>query len=290
MISGDNGILKKVVQAKESTDKASVEEKVRLAIQSALSRDYNEYGRITKESLIQELEKNVLIENEDDLEEMEDEKWELNKSGEKYLIYSDGNLEIKKGKLPLGYKELEYIESTGTQYIDTDYKPNQNTQIKAYMKFTNLNNTDNVALFGTRTSYDSSDRYAIVQVGNESNIRTDFYNTVKYSITKTTTYLEVDKNKNVTTINGQSTTNTNGTFTCANNLLIFAMNDRGSAGWKSKSILNFFQIYDNDMLIRNFIPCKNSQGKIGLYDTVTETFFGNANSSGDDFTPGPEVN
>ena len=37
-------------------------------------------------------------------------------------------------RLPNEYQELEYIESTGTQYIDTNYIINANTVIKnAYM-------------------------------------------------------------------------------------------------------------------------------------------------------------
>ena len=30
--------------------------------------------------------------------------------------------------LPSGYTQYEYIESSGTQYIDTGFKPNQNTR------------------------------------------------------------------------------------------------------------------------------------------------------------------
>ena len=32
-------------------------------------------------------------------------------------------MSIKKSKLPSGYTELEYLESTGTQYIDTGIIP-----------------------------------------------------------------------------------------------------------------------------------------------------------------------
>ena len=33
-------------------------------------------------------------------------------------------------KLPIGYKELEYIETTGEQYIDTLFKPTSNSAIE----------------------------------------------------------------------------------------------------------------------------------------------------------------
>ena len=36
--------------------------------------------------------------------------------------------------LPSGYTELEYIESTGTQYIDTGLKGNLNTKVEIDMQ------------------------------------------------------------------------------------------------------------------------------------------------------------
>lgn len=33
------------------------------------------------------------------------------------------------------YTELNYLESTGTQYIDTDYKPTKSTKVEAILKF-----------------------------------------------------------------------------------------------------------------------------------------------------------
>ena len=33
------------------------------------------------------------------------------------------------------------------------------------------------------------------------------------------------------------------------------------------------KIYDNDKIVRDFIPCKNSSGVIGLYDTVNSQFY-----------------
>ena len=46
-------------------------------------------------------------------------------------------------------------------------------------------------------------------------------------------------------------------------------------------------IYDNDIMIRNFVPCKNPNGVVGLYDSVNSQFYQNAGSG--TFTDGPEV-
>ena len=35
------------------------------------------------------------------------------------------------------------------------------------------------------------------------------------------------------------------------------------------------QIYDNDILVRDFVPCINAEGEYGLYDFVNSQFYGN---------------
>ena len=46
-------------------------------------------------------------------------------------------------------------------------------------------------------------------------------------------------------------------------------------------------IYNGDTPIRKFIPCKNSSGAVGLYDTVGGTFYGNSGTGV--FTAGAEI-
>jgi hypothetical protein len=52
--------------------------------------------------------------------------------------------------LPSSYQEVEYIESTGVQYIDSLYKPNYNTEISC--KFAHNEHIINTVVFGARTS------------------------------------------------------------------------------------------------------------------------------------------
>lgn len=187
------------------------------------------------------------------------------------------SLYIKNG---LTYTKLEYIESTGEQWIDTGYKPNNNTRIIAKMSFLKLQN--NTALFGTRTKYDDMDQFSLVQVGNETNIRTDFYNNVRYSIRKTTEPLEIDKNKNTITINNNTSFNDYGEFISKYNLLIFAMNDRGIKSWLADARLEYLKIYDEDKLIRDYIPVLDPNNKPALYDKVEGKFYYNQ-GTGEDF-------
>ncbi|MBQ9658345.1 MAG: hypothetical protein IJV31_06225, partial [Clostridia bacterium] len=55
----------------------------------------------------------------------------------------------------------------------------------------------------------------------------------------------------------------------------------------SSASLKYFKIYINDSIVRDFIPCKNSEGKAGLYDLVENKFYGNSGTG--DFAAGREI-
>lgn len=185
--------------------------------------------------------------------------------------------------LPEGYTELEYIESSGKQYIDTGFKPNQNTRIIADMKLEDKTSTS--VLFGSRVSV-SSLRYEFLSA---SGLFYSPYNTSAGStMTSTLNKILIDKNKNVTSVdNNIFSTFSTATFQCNWNLYLFAVNNNGIANLNTYAKLYSCKIYDNDVLIRNFIPCKNPSGIIGLYDTVNSQFYKNLGTG--TFIAGPEI-
>lgn len=56
--------------------------------------------------------------------------------------------------LPSGYKRREYIQSSGTQYIDTGFKPNNNTKVVIDFELTE-NTGKHQIIFGARSSSSS---------------------------------------------------------------------------------------------------------------------------------------
>ena len=57
------------------------------------------------------------------------------------------------GGLPSEYQQVEYIESNGTQYIDTDYKPSSDTLFDAEMQMTSTSGRINpFGVYDTATS------------------------------------------------------------------------------------------------------------------------------------------
>ena len=130
---------------------------------------------------------------------------------------------------------------------------------------------------------------------------------VYYGTSKTTTKswnagdrIVFDANKNITTINGDSTLLSNFTLNTSSTsimpIVLFttcyqASSDSSitlsNSNWAYYKVFSC-KIYDNDILARNFLPAKNSSGTLGLYDTVNSTFYTNAGTG--TFTAGPNIN
>ena len=203
--------------------------------------------------------------------------------------YATGYQKIKiprksGSRLPEGYTELEYIQSSGTQYINTGVNPNQNTRI---ICDTNLAKQNTAAwLFGARNgSGDSTFGFLTYQNAYRSDYNTNQDQTISDTYTG---FFTVDKDKNVTKINGETKiTNAGGTFQTSYPLFLFANNNGGSVAGYSSCAIQACQIYDNGTLIRDYVPAKNSSGIVGLYDVVNNEFYQNAGTGV--FTAGPEV-
>ena len=177
--------------------------------------------------------------------------------------------------LPEGYTLLSYIESSGTQYIDTGFMPNQDTRVVC--------NCDYVAtssaswLFGVRVSSGQS-AFAFLAYSNK--FRTDYANSYdKYFSADITNVSRIDKNKGTTIVNGTETiVDTYTAFDGQYNLALLAINTAGTISGYSVAKIYSCQIYDNGTLVRDYVPCINASGEFGLYDKVNSQFYGNAGS------------
>ena len=188
-----------------------------------------------------------------------------------------------KSRLPAGYTELEYIESTGTQYIDTGFVPNQDTRV--VMEAEHSVTSAVSWIFGVRTA-SGKNMYAFLAYQNK--YRTDYNTTITSYGTAITAMTKVDKDKNITTLNGTEViTNAYASFDCQYPLFLLAMNTAGTASGFASAKVKIMKIYDNGAIVRNYVPCKDSNGEIGLYDLVNKSFVGNSGSG--EFLAGGEI-
>lgn len=182
-------------------------------------------------------------------------------------------------RLPEGYTEVQYIQSGGTQYIDAGVKPNQNTRVVIKLSATE---TGSHTVFGADIDW-ADNGFALgvgfAHYGKETGTISGLNDGSPH---------EVNFNKNIISID-ESTVLTMGTstFSILHNLALFADNRAGSVREMTTMVLYYCQIYDGNTIIRDYIPCKNAAGAVGLYDVIGAKFYGNAGSG--TFAAGPVV-
>lgn len=181
----------------------------------------------------------------------------------------------KKGLLPAEYTELEYVESSKTQYIDTKIVLTERNAV-ILNGFQNVSGV-NAAIFGA-TNLTTYRGITIGVTGNTNRLtfgsvfeqdRLDIPNKRDSNNTYKLSGKLLQCNDVIKEINNTIKFNT------INTAFLF----RGSPNWPYG---DFFpcrvyglKIFEYDNLILNFIPVINPQGEIGMYDTVSCKFFGN---------------
>lgn len=177
--------------------------------------------------------------------------------------------------LPSGYTRLRYIQSSGTQYINTGFKPNQNTRVVMDVQAVGASGT--YFAFGARQSTTSNAFCLFFYNGWAADYQTGNQRKTFSSIAFTDR-LEIDFNKTVCTLNGQTATFTAATFQSPVEMMLLAVNTNGTIANKLAAKLYACQVYDNGALVRDFVPATNSDGTVGVYDMVNGVFYNNAGS------------
>ena len=214
---------------------------------------------------------------------------DANKSNATVIVKPCVKVCYSKNTLPSTYTELEHIESTGTQYIDTGYKPSPNTGIYADFQFTDIVTTQQ-RLYGVTSdsgsnviSYDfyinSSNQFAYSYQDNTGN-----WSSTDKKIDAYRHIVSFNKNndKNLYIDDGATYSGNiigSPTYTSPYNMYIMATyhNNNGAAAGYSKFKLYSFQIYESGTLVRNYVPAmRNSDNELGLYETINDVFYENS--------------
>lgn len=200
-------------------------------------------------------------------------------------------LKIDHRQLPEEYTKLEYIESTGTQYIDTGFKPTYQTRVVIDVQLAEYASVTR-GIFGSRNanSPTASQSFSMFQT-SATEIRTDYFGTGKtISVDSSSARLLIDKSANATIVGGATVENTAvSSGESPYNLYLLSYNNIGSPPSSGSTAAKLYscQIYDNGTLIRDYIPCLNPSGKVGLFDWENGVFYANAGTGS--FVAGPEI-
>ncbi|MBS7388551.1 MAG: hypothetical protein KIG30_08325 [Eubacteriales bacterium] len=191
-------------------------------------------------------------------------------------------------QLPTEYQEVEYIESTGTQYIDTGYYATANTKVLTDVKVLSVP-ARNAWIFGSRNS-DVTSRYELIWI-NSANEYRFYYGTNNYTFSgvPSTGELAITIASTGATINGVSVTPAAATISSTNSMYIFSCHGGTASNETSYMRLFSFKIYEGNTLMHDFVPCyRKSDNAVGLYDLVNGVFYTNAGTG--DFAKGKNSN
>lgn len=188
--------------------------------------------------------------------------------------------------LPTGYTELEYIQSSGTQYIDTGIFPTNETTINIGYAFLSTPSVES-AVFGCRNA--NANQIWVYYRGQASAYALRYANdTTNYTISSAANvFADISLQNGILTVNGASVSAAASMFSSTYSLYLMAVNNAGAAQYAASARLYSCKILQNDETVKNFIPCKKPDGAVGLYDTVGGQFYGNVGSG--DFTAGPSA-
>ena len=204
--------------------------------------------------------------------------------GKSAVRLSVGDNVLWKG-LPEGYTRLGYIESTGNSYIDTGFCPTSDTRVVCEFMHTSTLSTVN-SIYGGRRSIEKDNFSFRVSANRWQPCYNNEYGTFT-DVPVDKEWHTADQNKNNFCLDGVlRNTCTYAEFTSPVPLTIGSI--KGNAGmYDGYARFRYFRIYDNGVLVRDFIPCKNADGEIGMYDTLNAVFYGNAGSG--EFVAGEAV-
>ncbi len=207
--------------------------------------------------------------------------------GEVSVIARGAEILWQKLKLPIEYQEVDYIESTGTQYIDTAYIPSNKTGLEIVAIGISPSSFSLSAggtwFFGARAGYlnrafgsyyNPSEKkfyYAFGDTMLSASYTTLYENTKTIRVDATGLYVD---EKQILKVSASA-------FTAPVSLILFGLNNNGTNISHTSYKVHCCKIWDNGTLVRDFIPCyRKSDGKVGMYDLVTDELYYN-NGSGE---------
>lgn len=182
-------------------------------------------------------------------------------------------------QLPNGYIRKQYIESSGTQYIDTGVTAKQGLSSAIEMSFTKV--SSDVAILGARKG---GNRFYLAHYYGSFTMGYGEYFTSGITVTAGTKYtietvLKVNDQR--MSIDGSEAIakSVGSNIDLGLNLYLFGLNYDGAINYCVSARCYSCKIYDNGVLVRDFVPCTDPSGVYGMYDLVGKEFYASKRGS-----------
>ena len=198
---------------------------------------------------------------------------------EKKFYYNSGTGTFnykKKDSQNMQLTKVSYIESTGTQYIDTGVKPSNSTKVDIKFMYNSLNGF----VYGSRTSSSGSDAHEFI-INASGLVFPQFdgqHNEISSSYNKIGEEYILSNSQSGAYINGNLIKSYNtATFSSKHSMFLFGLNQNGTVEYrKFIGRLYYCKIYNGDTLVRDFVPVIDGSNIACLYDRVEKKCYYNA--------------
>ena len=172
-------------------------------------------------------------------------------------------------ELPSDFTSLNYLESSGEQFIVMNYKPNNNT--KVIIKFQTSQDYVSAGLIAADSGW-LSNGYGVftgyIEYGEsftQYNFNDGFIHTI-----------ELNENGQCYKDGVLIWTGAQKTFQASYSFTMFCLNRGGTKRDFYIGKIYECQVIEKSVLKHNLRPCVNPFGEYGIYDTVEKQFYGNA--------------
>lgn len=211
------------------------------------------------------------------------------------LCVFGANTICQPGYRPVAYARVEYIESHATEYIDPGRICLEDDIIEMDYEIIDWSAGGDKFMFGVSVYNEGSiwvenfgtDNSWYIRYGGHKSVAAPFAigSDVNYLLKKGTWQLK----KGSFSVNGRQIARPVFEEMPQKNSLIFGRKSTTGGVELRAMRISGFRIMNNNNLIINFIPVKNTTtNEYGMYDTVSRQFFGNISGEGA-FTGGPET-
>lgn len=170
------------------------------------------------------------------------------------------------------YQMLTYIESTGVQYIDTGFVPNQDTRIITDFQY--MKSDHGYRFTGSEVVWSAQEAFRFGTSGGTSWLTAYSSQGYKYSPNADTNRHLLDFNKNIVYLDNKKIAEFDyEEFESYGNAYIFSINSDNIADLAPAKLYSY-KLYDNGLMIRDYVPSIDIvNNEAGLYDSLNNIFY-----------------
>ena len=207
-----------------------------------------------------------------------------NDVSKKYVVYIDNKYSFSE----MGYVQVEYLQSTRTQVLDLNYYPKKNTKVELEVKFSGTFSTINTSIFGTTNGETSQ---FSLNFGENINSYNSLFSWPDkpcgkgglVNLLNITNEIRMNKNimvmgKNLFKYGSLSRSINTKTSDCDTSFALFGIKKADGLlypfGGFDMTVYSL-KIYEDEDLVRYFIPVLDKNGVASLYDKVEGKFYYN---------------